>query len=181
MRKSTARKRRANTKAHSVQRKQRALKRDIFLTAIHEAGHAVASTVLSSGVLCAAVALERKSRHMKADGKTHPQPRPWPTRETLETEAISAMAGTAAEECFGGRGYRTLFGNMRDRDDLSACAKRVGLSKNETNELINRAWESARKLVDKHRDAIQEIASELEKNGHIEGDVVEAIVKGSAK
>jgi ATP-dependent Zn protease len=174
-----AKKRRANTKAYPVQRKQKALKRDIFLTAIHEAGHAVAFTVLGFRVLHAGVALERKSRHMLAAGIAY-APRPLPTRETIEREAICAMSGTVAEEYVGGSGYKTLFGHKGDRDAFSECAKRTGLSRNETNELINKAWQSAKQLVDKHRDAIKEVASELEKNGYIEGDAVRAIVeKGS--
>jgi len=62
----------------------------------------------------------------------------------------------------------------------STGIRRTGLSANETNELINKAWQSAKQLVDKRRDAIKEVASELEKNGYIEGDAVRAIVeKGS--
>lgn len=180
MRKSTARKIKADRQAYFAQRNQNAIINDVFLAAIHEAGHALAYTVLGVGVEFATVerkTVEHGGQQAFSSGFTQPLPRPL-TKETIEQEAICIMAGPAAEDAFNGQ---QPSGSHGDIDTLRQCALHVGLSRDAATDLVRRAYRAACELVDRHMDVTKKIAFELMTKGRIEGAALEAIVKDSAK
>jgi ATP-dependent Zn protease len=176
MRKSTQKRMRADREAYLLQQQDEALQKDIFLAAVHEAGHALAYTLCGVGVEYATVerrTVEHDGQQMMSSGFTQPLPRPL-SKETIEQEAICVLAGPAAEDAFNGSAPS---GSQGDVDNVRNYAVAVGLSQDETVDLTSRAYRSACALVDKHIDALKQIAFELMTKGRIEGDIVRTIIE----
>jgi|SRR5579862_788263 len=184
MRKSTLKKMRADRESYVAQQhlqqrqqKKEALQQDVFLAAVHEAGHALAYSLLGSGVEYVTVErkmVEHNGGQAISTGFTQPLPRPL-TKGTIENEAVCVMAGPAAEDAFNGDNPS---GSQGDVSNLRDYALHLGLSKDEAINLCERAYRSACDLVDVNIDAVKKIAFELMTKGRIEGGVVSAIVKG---
>jgi ATP-dependent Zn protease len=176
MRKSTHKKMQANREAYLVQQQQEALQKDIFLSSMHEAGHALAYTLLSLGVEYVTVerkTVEHNGQQMMSSGFTQPLPRPF-SKETIENEAVCVLAGPAAEDRFNGHADS---GSAGDVDNLRNYALSLGLSQDEAVDLTGRAYRLACALVDEHIDAVKKIAFELMTKGRIEGETVRTIVE----
>jgi ATP-dependent Zn protease len=176
MRKSTRKK----MKADREQRQTELLQKDIFLAAVHEAGHAFAYTKLGVGVEYATIERKKVSHNgqeMFSSGFTQPCPREL-TRATIEREAICALAGPAAEDAFNGHAQS---GSQGDVDGLRQCALHVGMSMEEAVELVSRAYRAACELTDSNIDAVKKIAFELMTKGRIEGHVITQIIGTTAK
>jgi ATP-dependent Zn protease len=176
MRKSTLKKMQADREAYLVQQQQAALHKDIYLSSMHEAGHALAYTLCGAGVEYVTVEqrmIEHNGQKMKSTGFTQPLPRHL-TKETIEQEAICIMAGPVVEDMFNPEGNS---GRAGDITNLKNCAIHVGLSQDEGVELLNRAVESAQALVNQNSEVVEKIAMELRTRGRIEGAEVSAIVK----
>jgi ATP-dependent Zn protease len=180
MRKSTVNKMRADREAYLLRQQKEALQKDIFLAAVHEAGHALAYTLLGVGVEY--VTLERESvehrgQQMMKSGFTQPLPRPL-SKETIEQEAVCVLAGPAAEDSFNGSAPS---GSQGDVDNLKDYAISVGLSQDQAVDLTSRAYHSACALVDKHIETVKRIAFELMTKGRIEGYALRTIVNNASK
>jgi ATP-dependent Zn protease len=178
MRKSTLKKMRAARDAYLVQQKQGAQDWDIFLTALHEAGHALSFTLLLNGVEYAAVDAKMivcDGRQIFSGGITQPNEHEI-TRETIERIAICHMAGPAAEDMRS----EEKSGYVEDLKTLCQYAEQAGLSQDEIAPLPLRGYYAARELIESHLSALKQIAMELASKGRIEGDAVTAIIeKGS--
>jgi ATP-dependent Zn protease len=184
MRKSTAKKMKAEREAYLADQKQEALEqgteavqRDIVAAAAHEAGHALANTLLGIGVEYVTVERKRVLKYGQEcfeTGYTQPLGERKLTRETLEREAVSLLAGPAAEDWFGGDSTK---GREGDINMLMQYAHHCQLSLPEARNLCDRAQRQAMELVEKHEETIKAIAIELACKQRLEGDRVREIVE----
>jgi hypothetical protein len=177
MRKSTLKKMRVDREACSVQQREDARDWDIFLTALHEAGHALAFTLLLNGVEYAAVDAKMivcDGRQIFSGGITEPNEHEI-TRETIERIAICHMAGPAAEDMRS----EEKSGYVEDLKTLCQYAEQAGLSQDEIAPLPLRGYYAARDVIAGHLSALQQITFELASKGRIEGDAVKAIIENT--
>ena len=164
-------------KADRERHQTKQLQKDIFLAAVHEAGHVFAYVKLGVGVEYATIERKRVShggQMMLSSGFTQPCPRGL-TRETIEREAVCTLAGPAAEDAFNGQAQS---GNQGDVDSFRQYALHVGVTQDEAVELVSRAYRAACGLIDSNMDVVKKIAFELMTKGRIEGPAIIQIVGG---
>lgn len=153
--------------------------------AYHEAGHAVAATVLSPltrPVVSVSIVHEPGFHgytlyHSFDDlidrGEIDTTAEHFP--ETIRAEVIVLRAGPAAE--FMGSGETHHTGNAGDFIDAATLVDRY-LDNEDPEEFVKSLEGEADHLVAEHRDVIGAVASALLEEGTLEGDKVREIVSG---
>lgn len=195
MRKSTERKMKADRQAYlhrmaleQEQRKAEAQLRSMFRSAIHEAGHAVATEVLMGGVELVTIREELKVIDGKlyvSSGFSRPRSEGRPqlvNREALHTELVVAFAGLVAE-----RGVMTEE-ETKDYNPLhhdSDTALAHGLCTHmkvfdaDRHEIFDTALSACCDFVNANKHSIEAVAEALLERTRLSGEEVSAIVRMS--
>lgn len=174
----------------------------LLRASVHEAGHAIAALVLSSGVLKKAVIRNGKqgsigSTHIEFDMTTDGL-----TRETIEHHVTMLLSGRAAEKVL--LGAESIGAGGVDTSDLAHATRLISalhisfglgdtltylgpsadaqerlsydpLLRDRVEKHLRALQKRAYELVDEHREAIERVASSLSERRYLSGDAIREI------
>jgi hypothetical protein len=151
-----------------------------YQTAIHEAGHAVASRRLhrwggAAGILgadCAAIVNTGRSEVLLEGVSGYSVT--WNDRDF--NSVIVSLAGAAAVEEFG---YQPT-GCEDDYNKADVVLAEMGWNDLERRMLRHALMNQARALIARHRAKVRKVAKALKRRGQLSGDEIDAILAGAS-